>query len=158
MQFISITEYFYKFYSSLLLIVLIPILVFTGLYLQPSPIREAIQTRDIFIVPSSVIVIFWILAIFFFNKKIKTIRNGQGLRRKLERYHQLTIVRYSFFMLTGLMLAFAYYFLRTDVFTSLFVFQLIFLGFTWPTSSKVCADLKLRGDEREMVYYKKDVL
>jgi hypothetical protein len=39
-----------------------------------------------------------------------------------------------------------------------FLIQLILAGIVWPTSSKVSSDLKLRGDEREMVYYKKDVL
>lgn len=33
---------------------------------------------------------------------------------------------------------------------------LLLAGLLWPTSRKVSVDLKLRGDEREMVYYKKD--
>jgi hypothetical protein len=159
MDFISISEYFYKLFSRLLLIVLLPIAVFISIYLQPmmAPL-DGDQHRSEFITVISVVVCLWMFVFIFFNKKIKSARNGQGLREKLEKYFRLTIVRYIFFSVCSLTLAVAFYVSRNDVFTALFIVQLILCGVVWPFSSKVSNDLKLRGDEREMVYYRKDSL
>jgi hypothetical protein len=159
MEFISINEYFYKLFSRLMLILLFPIVTFIAIYLQPLiiPIDIETYTAELMLVITMVMSL-WLFVFIFFNKKIKTVRNGQGLREKLEKYFRITIVRYSIFSLVSLTLAVAFYFSRNDMFTVFFVAQLILCGLVWPFSSKVSNDLKLRGDEREMVYYKKDTL
>jgi hypothetical protein len=159
MDFISIKEYFYKFYSILLLVILLPIVAFIFLYLQPSVLQTDFEyAPDSFILFSAVIILLWTMMFILFNKKIKSIRNRQGLRSKLEKYFQLTIVRYIAMSATGLILAVAFYILRNDFFTAFFVMHLMMTIWLWPTSAKVCRDLRLRGDEREMVYHKKDAL
>jgi hypothetical protein len=95
-------------------------------------------------------------SVLIFNKKIKSIRKDQGLRLKLEKYSDLTIVRYSLIAAVCLVLAYGFYLTKDDMITGMFAITLILLGVLWPRSAKVCRDLKLRGDEREMVYYKKD--
>ncbi len=159
MDFTSINEYFYKLFSRLLLILLFPIFIFIWVYLQPPHL--SLDTGDpefeLFSV-LGVVTSFWIIVFIFFNKKIKTVRNGQGLRDKLEKYFRLTIVRYSTFSFCSLTFAIAFYVTGNSVFTMFFVSQLILSGLLWPFSAKVSRDLKLRGDEREMVYYKKDQL
>jgi hypothetical protein len=157
MQFVSITEYFYKFFSTLLLIILLPIISFIALYLQPGDLETEIEKAPIPYVTYSVFtLVVWAVTFIFFNKKIKSVRNRQGLRQKLEKYFQLTIVRYSALSLSGLVLATGFYFLRNDFFTAFFLVLLFLVALIWPTTRKVCSDLKLRGDEREMVFYKKD--
>jgi hypothetical protein len=142
-----------------MLILLFPILAFITIYLQPLVIPTDLEIYSVELIAVIVIVIcLWLFVFIFFNKKIKTVRNGQGLREKLEKYFLITIVRYSIFSLASLTLAGAFYFSRNDVFTVSFVAQLIISGLLWPFPSKVSNDLKLRGDEREMVYYKKDTL
>jgi hypothetical protein len=159
MRFISISEYFYKFYSMVLLIILFPIIAFIALYLQPVELQTDFQTApDSFIFFTGCILILWLVVFIFFNKKIKSLRNRQGLRQKLDKYFQLTIVRYSTLSLTGLILAIAFYILRHDFFTLVFVIHLCLTVLLWPTSGKVCRDLKLKGDEHQMVFYRKDVL
>ena len=159
MQFISITEYFYKLYSAILLITLPPITSFIALYLQPVELQKDIEKEPkAFLLFSTAVLLLWAAMLIFFNKKIKSLRIRQGLRQKLEKYFGLTIVRYLTFCLTGMVLASGFYVLRNDFFTYFFVVQLLLAAMLWPMPSKVSRDLKLKGDEREMVYYKKDVL
>ena len=106
-------------------------------------------------VAGSVLVI-WIVAYVFLNKKIKSARNGQGLRAKLEKYFALTIVRYSVFAFCSVVFCIGYYFTTDQFFSFCFMLQLLLCALHWPRSPKVANDLRLRGDEREMVYYKKD--
>jgi hypothetical protein len=158
MEFTSINEYFYKFNSVLLVMMLIPIVGFIALYLQLSEVISKQFDPTNSIVTATAVVLVWLLVFVFFNKKIKSIRNAQGLRQKLEKYFQLTIVRFSVFACCAIGLLGVFYETRNDLITLIFVAQLVICGFVWPTSSKASRDLKLRGDEREMVYYRKDVL
>ncbi len=139
-----------------MMILLLPIVVFIVIYFQVSQAADAVQPWQTFIPFSAIVGTDLLFMFIFFNKKIKSIRNGQGLRLKLEKYFQLTIVRYSFGVISCLVLAYGFYITKDDIFTALFIFCLIVLGMLWPTAAKVCRDLRLRGDEREMVYFKKD--
>ena len=83
----------------------------------------------------------------------------QGAKKlKLEKYFYITIVRYIVFAMACLILASAFYLTRDDLLTDLFAVNLLVMGLLWPTARRVCNDLKLKGDEREMVYYKRDQL
>jgi hypothetical protein len=157
MDFVSITEYFYKFSSRLLVMLLLPITAYIWLYMTPIKQSTDIDSNfNAFLLAT--IGLLWIFNFILFNKKIKSIRNGQGLRIKLEKYFSLTIVRYSLFTFCALICCVSFYITRDDFFTACFVVQLILCGLLWPRSAKVSNDLKLRGDEREMVFYKKDKL
>jgi hypothetical protein len=156
MKFITIGQYFYRLYNSLLLVLLVPIFAFIIVYLEPSDNLPAAQVRPTIYEMAVFIAMNWMAVFFFYLKKIKSIRNGQGLGLKLEKYFFLTIVRFSWMAGASMLLAFGFYLTKDDWVTGLFVMNLVLLGALWPTSPKVCRDLKLRGDEREMVYYKKD--
>jgi hypothetical protein len=107
---------------------------------------------------AGIVITLWVVSFLLFNKKIKSARKGQGLRDKLEKYFSITIVRFNIFALCGLLLSLAFLFSADGFFTICFIAQLTMCGILWPRSTKVSNDLKLRGDEREMVYYKKDTL
>lgn len=157
MDFFTIEQYFNKLFSALFVILLVPIGVFIGSYLRSvGPISTPISFSTDHYYLAAIVVADWVLIFILFNKRIKSIRNGQGLRVKLEEYFRLTIVRYICGALGCLVLAYGFYISNDEVYTGTFVVSLLVLGLLWPTSPKVCRDLKLRGDEREMVYYKKD--
>lgn len=157
MDFLTIGQYFNKLFSALLVILLAPIVAFIVIYLGPGPADPdgTSLTLSGFLM-LAIVVIDWLIIFISFDKKIKSIRNGQGLRIKLEKYYRLTIVRYMLAAGGCLVLASGFYFTGDDVFTGIFVASLVATAALWPTSPKVCNDLKLKGDEREMVYYKKD--
>ena len=157
MHFITIGQYFYKLFSAVLLILLVPIMAFIMVYLQvPEAEAEEQQSLALLIQLSFVVVFIWLLIFLLFAKKIKSTRTAQGLRAKLEKYFYLTIVRYLLIALGCIVLAYGFQTTKNDWFTGLFVLNLTFAGLLWPTASKATRDLKLRGDEREMVYFKKD--
>jgi hypothetical protein len=157
MEFITISQYFYKLYNVLLLVLLIPIFAFIFIYVWVAPVDfHSYLLWPYRIGLTTLVAVDWLVMLFFHSKKMKSIRNDQGLRTKLEKYFQLTIVRYTAVGFGCILLAVGFYLIHDDFITGLFALNLISLGFLWPTASKVCNELKLRGDEREMVYYKKD--
>jgi hypothetical protein len=157
MEFTTITQYFYKLYSAVLLILLLPILAFITIYFQYFSLAgQQPQSLSLIIQTTGAVALTWIVMLLISFKKIKTIRNGQGLRAKLEKYFYLTIVRYMLVSIGSLVLAYGFLLTHEDLFTGFFVLNLILAATMWPTPPKVCRQLRLRGDEREMVYFKKD--
>src|SRR5688572_24390473 len=155
MNFITIHQYFNKLQILFFVLMIIPLLVFIALYFFANADPSDIQMAYTFVIP--IVAIFdWLLAIIIFNKKIKSARNAQGLGAKLDKYFDITIVRYCFLMSASLILALGFYLSRNDLFGGLYVVGLILSAFLWPTGPRVARDLMLRGDEREMVYFKKD--
>lgn len=55
-----------------------------------------------------------------------------------------------------ILLAVGYYVTADEHLTILFMVSLAGMIVMWPRPAKVCRDLRLRGDEREMVYFRKD--
>jgi hypothetical protein len=157
MNFTTIAQYFYKLYSNVLVLLLVSILIFIASYLS---VGVATKTFDLstnsFYATAVIVSLLWISVFAIFSKKIKSIPNDQGLRVKLEKYFTLTIVRYSLLSVGFVILAVAFFVSKENTVTLFFVIHLLLCGALWPRPSKVCGDLKLRGDEREMVYYKKD--
>jgi hypothetical protein len=156
MKFITIGQYFYKLSNTILLVLLVPIFSFVAVYFLSTAAAGSSPSWATLINLSIAVAVDWIIMLLIFDKKIKSIRKDQGLRLKLEKYFRLTIVRYTMIAAASMLLAYAFYITHDDRLTALFALNLLMLGVLWPTSSKVCNDLKLRGDEREMVYYKKD--
>lgn len=155
MSFLTIGQYFDKLYSLLFLLLIVPLLIFTALYFfVTGPLPE--PPLEYTLVLSAVVTLDWLMAMIIFNKKIKSARNGQGLAVKLDKYFKITIVRYGLLSSASLMLAGGWVLSRSDVFTGMYLSGLVLAGVLWPTPGKVCGDLSLRGDERVMVYYKKD--
>ena len=159
MQFNSISEYFYRCYSTVMLIALIPIIVFIALYLQPVTAEISItQEPLLFVFFSAGVLACWFILFVYSNKKIKSLRNRQGLREKLEKYFGLTIVRFLVLSIAALVLALGFFVAHNDVFTIGFIVNLLFSAWYWPSPANASRELRLKGDEREMVYHKKDVL
>jgi hypothetical protein len=155
MNFITITQYFNKLQIVLFALLIAPLLVFITLYFFAGAVT-ADHRREYFIIIPAVAALDWLMAMIIFNKKIKSLRKAQGLGPKLDKYFGLTIVRFSLISSASLILALGFYLSRSDVFSILYAAGLVFAGILWPTSGKVTDDLQLKGDEREMVYFKKD--
>lgn len=155
MDFITISQYFNKLQSALFVLLIVPLLVFITLYLllNGGPVDPR---KEYLIIILCAVVVDWSVAMIIFNKKIKSARNEQGLGAKLNKYFEITVVRYAFLSAAGLLMALGLYLSGSNVFAALFLVGLLLAGILWPTGRRVCHDLRLKGDEREMVYYKKD--
>jgi hypothetical protein len=157
MNFITIGQYFNKLQIVFFILLILPLLVFIAIhFLNIEPLREA--SPEILTLIPFLALLEWFLAIVIFNKKIKSARNQQGLGAKLAKYFNITIVRNSFLASSGLMLAAGYLITHNDAFTGLYVVNVILTLFFWPSGPRVAGELMLKGDERDMVYFKKDKL
>ena len=157
MEYFTIGQYFTKLNIRLLIIILVLIIAFVvGYFLTTfDPESKTWLTRTQII---SIIAANWVIMFLYYFKKIKSIAKDQGLGLKLTKFFYLTIVRYILIAFGCLFLLYSFYITKDDMMTGIFVLNLILMAVLWPTSTKVCRDLKLRGDEREMVFYKKDQL
>lgn len=155
MNFITISQYFNKLQIVLFALLIAPLLVFISLYSFAPEFTSELPMQYIMII-AAVALFDWLMAMIIFNKKIKSVRKAQGLGPKLDKYFAITIMRFSLLSSASLILAGGFYLSKSDIFTALYAAGLVLAGFLWPTSSKVSDDLQLKGDEREMVYFKKD--
>jgi len=155
MSFITITQYFNKLQIVLFALLIVPLLGFIALYFFVSGMPPDPRMEYYIIIPTAVL-LDWLVAMIIFNKKIKSARNTQGLGAKLDKYFELTIVRYCILSSSSFILAVGFYLSKSDFFTAMYLAGLVLSGILWPTGRRVSDDLRLRGDEREMVYFKKD--
>lgn len=156
MNFISISQYFNKLQSVLFLLLIGPLLVFIVLHLYGGDTSADATRIEYLLVIGLAAVLDWLVATILFNKKIKSVRNAQGLGAKLDKYFGITIVRFAFLSSASLLMALGFYLSGSDVFTVIYLLGLMLSALSWPTSPRVSRHLRLRGDEREMVYFKKD--
>lgn len=164
-NFSSLREYFYKLHNRLYAIVLIPLLVFVVLYwqMQTGSIQGVLKgnedlTQIILIVLSFLVLSDWIISVFMFRRGLKATRTLDSLGKKLDRYYSFTLLRFALVVSGSLGLAIGFYLTESQFFTLFFVLSLAMLLLLWPTPSKVCNDLQLKGDERTLVFYKMDKL
>jgi hypothetical protein len=156
MNFITISQYFNRLQILFFILLMMPLLVFIAVYffLPDNPADDRMEYL-IIIIPTAAL-LDWLVGIIIFNKKIKSARKAQGLGAKLEKYFEITIVRYCFLSSVGMILAVGFFLSASDVFTALYLLNLLMSILYWPTGPKVSRDLMLKGDEHEMVYFKKD--
>lgn len=157
MRYQTISEYFYKLYSILFLIVLMPLGVFVFVYgaiqlgklVHPMAGSEA----SAFLVYGSaaVIALDWILSAILFNRALKAARTPVSLGERLDKYFTLTVVRFGLIGSGLLLLSIGFYLIGDQVLTALLIVSLAMLGFLWPFPSKVCNDLALKEDERKVI-------
>lgn len=155
MTFITIGQYFNKLQIVFVALLITPLLAFIALYVFAGADSPFTRTEYYIAIPG-VAFLEWLLAMITFDKKIKSARNAQGLGAKLDKYIFATILRSSFLASVSLILAVGYFLTRNEAFTGLYLANVFLSLIFWPTGPKVAEELMLKGDEREMVYFKKD--
>lgn len=164
MKYNSVPEYFYKLYSRLYALVLIPLVSFGMLYWQMKtgtiePFSQDIRLNQLMLLAIITLVLVESIASFFiFRSNVKSILTLGSLGERLDRYYRFTLVRFVLMDSGLILLAVGFYLTRDQYFTILFVASMAGLAFLWPTSAKVCDDLNLKGDERKLILYKLDKL
>ncbi len=165
MHYSSLREYFYKLHNLLYGIVLTPILAFVVLYwqMQVGNIQGILKQDEylnqlLLIVLGFLVLLDWSISLVLFYRGLKATRTLDSLGKKLDRYFSFTVLRFALVVSGSLGLAIGFYLTENQFFTILFGLNIGVLLLFWPTPSKVCNDLQLKGDERTLVLYKKDRL
>ncbi len=159
MKYSSIREYFNSFYNTLYGILLVPLLAFAYLYLeqQAGNLETKILENNVVIVVLAFFVLMeWVVSFILFNKGIKQACQLIALVERLEKYRTITIVRYVIISSSCLLLAIGFYLTTNQALTAMFVMGMILQSSFWPTTYRLANQLKLNGEEREMIIHKKD--
>jgi uncharacterized membrane protein YwzB len=165
MKYNSIREYFYKLHNLLYGLLLTPLLDFVVLYwqMQAGNIEGALKGDEsiqwiLLGALGSVVVADWGISYFLFYRGMLATRTLDSLGKKLDRYFSFTFLRFALVASSSLGLAVGFFLTENQMFTVLMVASFAILLLVWPTPSKVCNDLQLKGDEQTLVLYKKDRL
>jgi hypothetical protein len=165
MKYNSIREYFYKLHSVLYAFVLLPLLCFAALYwwmsegeLEGPFHRDENMNQILLAALGGLVLMEWIISTFLFVRGLRMARKLTSLGDRLDRYYAFTLVRFAVIMTSSLALAVGFYLTENQWFTMIAGGSLLMLLAFWPGPAKVCRDLKLKGDERTLVLYKKDRL
>src|SRR5687768_2259271 len=116
MQHFTMSQYFNRINIALMLLLLIPILGFIAVYTLIA-LGEGHHYFNTWLALNPTIILaacLWLLLLLFFFKRIKSIRNDQGLGLKLQKYFRLTIVRYIFIAMLSVFLAVSFYITKDD--------------------------------------------
>lgn len=152
-------EYFYKLQTALFLTLLFPLIIFVVLY---SNTDEGLADEEqSFIIISFLLFLMAfdaLVGLILFRIKLKRVREQSTLRDRLQQYYSLTIVRSYINAVACIMPALAFFLTGETQLVFVFGGVLILFFLQWPRPAKICRDLQLKGDEREMVLYKKDDL
>ena len=162
MNFSSIREYFYKLTNRCYLLVLLPLAVFIYIYYQllskkivASVLDESLLT--IILVSLITLGLVNLTTVHFVaNRRLKKYANEVGLGRKLDRFLEIVMFRMGACSASSLVMAVGLLLTGSEWFAIFFVLILLWVMLQWPTAKRACRDLRLKGDEYEMVLFKKD--
>ena len=120
--------------------------------------QDEYLTQLLLIALSALVLIDWSISILLFQRGVKSTRTLDSLGKKLDRYFSFTLLRFALVVSGSVGLAIGFYLTENQIFTILFASSLALLLLFWPSPSKACDDLELKGDERMLVQFKKDKL
>lgn len=164
MKFSSIKEYFYKLYNVCYLATLIPLGAFIYLYLKLQDgnanafIQDAQQVLVLQIVAFLFVALILTIVHLGTKKKMKTLSSELSLGNKMDRYFYLAFNRIGIGAFTSLIMGGGLMATGSELFSIFFLAILLWMASQWPTPKKLCVELSLKGDEREMVLYKRESL
>jgi len=161
MKFQTLGQYFYKLYALMFILFLVPLAVFIFLYqsfrLAWLPTFDLLQMVELISYLAFSIAAFdWVIILFVFHYRLKSIRKIHSLGERLSRYASLTLVSNTIISVGMLVLSGGYYLTENKWMTIVFIASLILPVIRWPFPSRVCKDLALKGDEQMMVLYRMD--
>lgn len=157
MKFASIKEYFYRLYNYNLVMMFLPIAEFVATYylFLSGTMPLFIVDEDIILILLiclPIIVVVWLTIVHLrCAKKFKQIAEEPSLGKKLEDYYPVAQQKVNSMVFTSFLLAFAFLFTAHAWFSIYFGVVVLWVILQWPSPRRVCRQLKLRGDEREMV-------
>lgn len=155
MKFSTVREYLQKLHNLLYAIVLAPVLFFGYIYLEagygsrPMPTPKPGDVLSYAVIFLQVALLIASLATF--SKRLRAIRNLEGLRARLDAYGKATMMRFVFMSAIAFLGVAGLLFTENPIHVGLFVLLMIVLSFWWPSPNKISRDLRLKRDEREVV-------
>ncbi len=162
MEFGSIKEYFYKLYNACYALTLIPLCIFIFIYLkmQAGKNNYLIQEPDWILIAQ---VFFFLVGLIILTsvhllvrKKMKHFAKEFSLGKKMDHYYRLSLTRIGSGSLISALSGGALFLTGSEIFSVYFLLILLWMAYHWPSPRRLSSELMLKGDEREMVLYKRE--
>ena len=160
LNFSSLKEYFYRLYDYGLTRMLIPMIGFLAVY-------YLFLTKQWFALIDNEEMNSWLWKFFAFLifimltivhwqsvRTLNKISSRVGLGLKLEEYYSVVRAKTNSYVWAAFLLLTGFFCTADQGFSACFGVVIIWYWMQWPLPRKVCRQLKLRGDEREMVLSK----
>jgi hypothetical protein len=156
MKFQNSREYQYLISKSYYALAVLPLLVFTWVYLEMKhrdlmPVLQDANADLTSVVLGILLLASFIFPFYYFRKHIAVPMTESSLRKKLESVSKLYL-KFYLALSIGMYLAIAGYYLTQVWFFGLgFMLLILLYSFYRPTPEKFCKDLSLPKDQRDAI-------
>ena len=158
----TLKEYFYKLYNRGMMMLLLPIAEFLTIYylifsgILPPIIDDELGVEILVIsIPIIVLTILTIVQLEA-RKRFEKIADEPSLGKKLDLYSPVAKRKIKSLVWCSLLLGIGFFLTSDQRFSIYFGAIIGWCAWQWPSPRKISRDLKLKGDEREMVMTKGD--
>ena len=161
MNFFSVKEFFYKLNTIGFILLLLPLVVFVFLHFYTLATSPAIVDTDqlavLFLVLCSMVAIVLTIVHLLWRERMKRLKGLNELARKMDGYFVLFVLRNGAYAAGSLVMSAGFYLTGSVYFTGAFLFLLLALVIQWPRPVNFCNAFGLRGPERDLVLYNRDL-
>lgn len=158
----TLKEYFYKLYNRSMVMMLLPIAEFLVIYylilsgfLLPIVYDELVVIILLILFPIVVLIMLTIVQLEI-NRRLRKISEEPSLGRKLDLYLPVAKRKINSMVWVSFLLGVGFFLTTDERFSIYFGGIILWCAWQWPSPRKVARDLKLKGDQREMVISRGD--
>jgi len=161
MHFHDLKDYLYKLNNLFHVMVAIPLLGFVYLYLESQVGRMQPLINN----PDTILILHYILpliimvesglAFIITKKSLSVFPNEDELRSKLSVYFRISLIKYAILEGAAIVSVVGYYLTLSKVYVVFYVVLLMIFSINRPTVYRISRDLKLEGEEKDIVVHKK---
>lgn len=157
----NLDEYFIKLNLVFHAILAAPLLLFIYIYLETEngtmqpPVSSAKSLGFLQLAITLVTAIFVFLAFSWYRTRINQVQLKERLTQKLGQYLKIGVVQYLLFGVASFAAVTGLYLTGKGWYTGLYVIVLMLMSINRPTLKKISDDLRLKGEERQIVLHKK---
>jgi hypothetical protein len=153
----SVTEYFSRLQNRSWIFFLTNVLLFSVLlYLMMVKILTPVMPDEAGLLVAVGICFFALAEAFasgfLTTVMFKKVRLIESLGDRLDKYANISLIRFGMLLSGSLLLMVAFYLSGELWILVAYAIHLLFTVVAWPTRSRVCAELKLRPSEAEVIY------
>lgn len=162
-RFNTVQEYINKLNNAFHLLVGVPLLPFALLYLEISAERiEPATTNMTFIIAMQYIIPFYCLlitglAILRFRRELGEMRKQEALKDKLMLYFNASMIKYVLVFSGSIVAVFGLLMTTSHLYSVMYLITLFTFSLNRPTLRRISRDLKLEGEDKEIILNKGDL-
>lgn len=163
MHFHDLKDYLFKLNNLFHVIVAIPLLAFVYLYLE----SQVGRVQPLINNPDTILILHYILpliimvesgiAFIITKKSLSVFPNHDILIEKLGVYFRISLIKYAILEGAAIVAVIGYYLTLSKVYVGFYVVLLMIFSINRPTVYRISKDLKLDGDEKDIVIHKRGI-